>query len=128
MSNFICLPQFDIAGLLYFVHFCLSKNSDNYKYTFLRNYLGDFLALIVVIPFIVNIEILLKCRIKKFITFKEILSFALLYSLVYEVIAPFLFQKGTASFLDCIAYFLGGFCLYFSQYLTGELESRKKSK
>ena len=117
----ICLPQFDFAGFAYIIHYGLRTFSKNYQGTFLRNYLGDFLALIVILPFLVNVQLYLNCRNKTYITFKEIAFYSALFSAVFEVISPFIFKKGTACFGDCVAYFLGGICLYFSQYLTGEI-------
>lgn len=121
LSNLICLPQFDFAGTLYIVHYGLRVFSQNYQGTFFRNCLGDFLTLPVVLPILVNVQILLKCRKRLHITFIEILFYTILFSFVFEFFSPVLLNRGTASVFDCVAYFLGGTVLYFSQYLTKEL-------
>jgi hypothetical protein len=118
--KFICLPQFDIGGIFYIIHVLLRKFDNNYCGTFFRNYFGDFLALIIVIPLLINIQLILNVRKMMFVTIKEILFYAFLFSLVFEVISPLLLKRGTSCFYDCIAYFLGGFLLYFSQYITEE--------
>lgn len=128
MKKLICLPQFDLAGMFYIVHFGLRTFSINYNGSFLRNHFADFLALIVILPIIVNIEHILDCRKTKYISLKEIVLYAILFSIVFEIISPYFIHKGTACIIDCFCYLIGGTVLYYSQYITGELDFPRQQK
>ena len=121
-NKFICLPQFDFGAFFYLIHLLLRKFVPSYGGTIFRNYLADFLALIVVMPIIVNFQIFLNSRKLFFVTKKEVLGYSCLYCIVFEIISPFILNRGTSCLVDGVAYFLGGLILYFSQYITGELK------
>ena len=114
----ILLKQFLISGGIYSVHKILYFTSENYSHCLVRRYLADFLALIFCIPIFVNSQILLGARKRRRLGILEVLSYATLFSLYFEIIGPKFLPHFTADLFDILAYFLGGFCLYFSQFLA----------
>jgi glycopeptide antibiotics resistance protein len=81
----------------------------------MRNYFGDFLALIVCVPLFINIEIMVGVRKSEKIKLSEIIFFFCVFSVLYEVICPYLLQRMTSDIFDVLFYALGGVILYFSQ-------------
>lgn len=114
----ILLEQMFFAGLMYSVHKVLCCVHSVYRHSFIRWYLADFLALIFCIPIFVNSQILFGIRKRKPVCVVEVIAYALLFSLYFEIIGPHFFPHFTSDFGDIVAYFLGGFVLYFSQKIT----------
>jgi predicted neutral ceramidase superfamily lipid hydrolase len=106
-----------MAGLfLYGIHYWLIKTEPGYCTTHFRNYFGDFLALIVFIPVIINVQLFLGIRKLALVTVTDVLFFTLVFSIWFEVIAPRYFVKCTGDIIDACAYFIGGSILYLSQF------------
>lgn len=113
-----CIIQFLLASLFYSIHFYFSRFIPEYEGTFCRFYLGDFLALPVVVPILINVPIKLGYSRRKYVHFHEIVLLGIIFSLVFEWLSPCMLYRGTSDVYDVLAYFVGGFLLYFSQYLT----------
>jgi len=111
----ICSKQFCIGAFVYSIHFYLSRFTDWYPHTLLRMYLGDLLALIVLVPLFVFFQTLLGIQRKPYISFKEIVFYFLLISVVFELISPFWIHKGTSDILDIFCYAISGLLLFVSQ-------------
>lgn len=111
----ILLKQMFFAGMIYSVHKILCYAYPAYNHSFIRWYLADFLALIFCIPIFVNSQILFGIREKKDVHIVEVIAYAVLFSLYFEIIGPHFLPHFTADCGDIVAYFLGGFTLYFSQ-------------
>lgn len=101
-----------LASSLYLVHFFLRKYVSVYSASIIRGYVGDFLALPVIVPIMTNVEILLGVRDRSRITLLEITFYTFLFSLVFEWYSPMILNRGTSDLLDIIAYFLGGATLF----------------
>ena len=113
-----------IGLILYLLHYAFRTFSDDYKTTFLRNYSGDFLALIVCVPLFTNIQILFGVRKSEKIKLKEIIFFFILFSLLFEIICPYILNKMTSDIFDVVFYALGGTILYFSQNIKTKIQSK----
>ena len=103
-----------IASSLYLMHFFLRKYVSAYSISIIRGYVGDFLALPVIVPIMTNVEILLGVRNRSRITLLEITFYTILFSLVFEWYSPMILNRGTSDFIDIIAYFLGGLMLLWT--------------
>jgi len=114
-TKYVALYQMFLGMMLYSVHYFLKNYSIDYQKTNIRNYLGNFLALIVCVPLFVNIQIMFKVRKSKKIKFSEIAFFFCVFSVLYEVICPYFLNRMTADIVDVLFYALGGIVLYFSQ-------------
>jgi len=114
-TKYVALYQMLIGMILYSGHYFLKNHSTAYKTTYIRNYLGDFLALIVCVPLFVNIQIMFKVRGSEKIRLYEITFFFCVFSILYEVICPYLLNRMTSDIFDVLFYGLGGVVLYFSQ-------------
>ena len=114
-TKYIALCPMLIGMLLYLVHFLLKNYSKEYQMTHIRNYFGDFLALIVCVPLFVNIQIIFKVRNSTKIKLSEIAFFFCIFSVLYEFICPYFLNRMTADIMDVLFYALGGIVLYFSQ-------------
>lgn len=101
---------FLVAISLYLVHFLLRRYVSEYSASIIRGYVGDFLALPVIVPIMMNVEILLGVRDRSRITYSEVAFYLILFSIVFEWYAPVILKRGTSDSIDIIAYFLGG-CL-----------------
>lgn len=113
--SYICLPQFDIGLGIYCIHYALRLFYPPYQGTFARGFIGDLVCLMVVIPFMANASLILGVRKRLYITMKEVIAYWLLFSIVFEYISPQYLNRGQGTFVDVVAYFLGGLILYFSQ-------------
>jgi len=114
-TKYVALYQMFIGMILYSGHYFLKNYSNDYKTTYIRNHLGDFLALIVCVPLFVNIQIIFNVRDSTKIRFSEIAFFFCIFSVLYELICPYLLHRMTADIVDVVYYALGGIMLYFSQ-------------
>ena len=111
----VAFPQM-ITGLIFYItHILLRIFVYSYRFTIIRHYIADFLALIVCIPLFANIQVMLRIRKKNYITFNEIIIYFLIFSIFFELISPFILKKMTFDPLDILFYGIGGLVLYFSQ-------------
>jgi hypothetical protein len=113
--KFVAFPQMVTGILLYGVHYILKNNLQAYNYTSFRWYFSDTLALIVSVPFFVNLQIVFMRRQYLFIGFNEIVFWWLVFSIYYEILMPQKIATITGDPLDIVAYAIGGCILYFSQ-------------
>lgn len=116
-KNFVAVFQMTVASCLYWLHRFLIVKSEFYSHCVFRFYIADFLALIVCVPIFVNSQILFQVRRPTCICLGEIIFYAILFSLYFEIIGPKFFMHFTSDVFDCLAYFAGGAILYFSQFL-----------
>jgi hypothetical protein len=116
--KFVAIPQMLSGIFLYGIHFLLKKCVPMYNYTPFRWYFSDIFALIVSIPFFVNLQIIFIKRKCYFISFVEILFWFAVFSVYYEIIMPQKIDTITGDPLDIVAYGLGGTLLYLSQDLN----------
>jgi hypothetical protein len=114
----IALPEIITGVLLYSMHYLLKENFYPYNYTPFRWYFGDILALIVSIPFFVNLQIVFMGRKYLPIGFNEILFWWFIFSIYYEILMPQKLVTMTGDPIDIIAYGLGGGILYWSQLVN----------
>jgi len=114
-TKYVALYQMFIGMMLYSLHYFLRTFSNNYQTTYIRNYLANFLVLIVCVPLFVNIQILFKVRKSEKIKLSEIVFFFFIFSILYEIICPYLLHRMTADIVDVLFYAIGGIVLYFSQ-------------
>lgn len=68
-----------------------------------------------------NIELLLGCRKRMYVSIIEIVAYGILASVVFELFSPFVLGKGTADIFDVPCYFIGGLILFFTQPKHGRL-------
>lgn len=125
MKKLIATRQMIIAAVLYCLHRYLCYNNVLYAVSIFRWYFADGLALIVCIPIFVNSQILFKVRGLHRITIIEVILYATLFSVYFEIIGPVFISQFTADIFDMVAYFSGGFILYFSQNMNKTLQKRK---
>ena len=112
---FLALPQMFVGIIFYIIHYILRNTLFMYNFLLIRHYIADYLALIVSIPVFINIQVLFNVRKIPYIKFYEIIFYFLLISIVYEIICPFILNRGTFDPIDFLFYGLGGIVLYFSQ-------------
>lgn len=116
-KNFVAILQMTVASCIYWLHRFLIGKSEFYSHCVFRFYIADFLALIVCVPIFVNSQILFRIRRPTDINLDEIIFYAMLFSLYFEILGPKFFIHFTSDVFDCLAYFMGGAILYFSQFL-----------
>ena len=121
--HFIAFPQMLVGIMIYGVHYILRSTLPIYNFTIIRQYIADFLALIVCVPMFVNIQLFFNIRKKNYITFYEIIFYTLLFTVLYEFICPFLLKRMTYDPVDIVFYLLGGIVLYFSQKIQFKLKN-----
>ena len=119
-TKYVALYQMYIGLIPYLLHYFLKSYFGDYQTTYMRNYFGDFLALIVCVPLFVNIEIMFGVRKSKKIKLSEIVFFFCVFSILYEIICPYFLNRMTSDVFDVLSYALGGIVLYFSQKIKRE--------
>jgi len=127
-KKYVSLYLMFIGIVLYLIHYCFRCYSFDYQAIHFRNYFADFLALIVCVPLFVNIQIFFKVRNSEKIKFSEIAFFFCVFSVLYEVICPYLLNKMTADIVNVLYYALGGIVLYLSQKITTLYEPKSAKK
>jgi hypothetical protein len=114
------------GSFLYLVHFNLSKLWAFYNTTVFRWYFGDYLALVVCIPLIINIQVYFGFRQKCCIKIIEIFIYFIIFSISFEIILPIILKKTTSDVIDIIAYAFGGMVLYLVEnILTIKIRHKK---
>ena len=119
-TKYVALYQMVIGMVFYLLHYCLKSYSNGYQTTYLRNYFGDFLALIVCVPLFINIQIIFRVRKSGKIKLSEIVFFFCVFSILYEIICPYILNRMTADIFDVLFYALGGIVLFISQNIEKE--------
>jgi integral membrane sensor domain MASE1 len=115
-NKYIAIPQMVIGIMLYSIHYLLRILVPAYNYTLIRWYFGDILSLIVIVPIIVNSEIIFRLRRKYYLNVFDIASCFIGLTLYCEIIMPRYKLNMTSDLLDVIAYFISGVLLYLSDY------------
>ena len=107
-------PLFLFSLILYLMNKTSFFKLDFWSNTFCNYYLNDLLLVPVVVPIVLLFSRVLKLRdIYSPPTFQEIIIPLAIWSIAFELIAPFCFGKGTSDSLDVFAYCLGGLISWF---------------
>jgi hypothetical protein len=104
---------FVAAALLFASHRLLLVACPPYAATWFRGYFGDFLALMICVPFFASTQGWLRVRCPGYqLSAAEIAGYWLLFSLWFEGVAPLIWSHQTRDPGDVLAYGLGGIFLW----------------
>jgi len=107
-------PLFVFSLILYSMNKTSFLKFDFWSNKFCNYYLNDLLLVPVIMPIVLLFSRVLKLRdIYSPPTFQEIILPLAIWSIAFELIAPFCFGKGTSDPLDVFAYCLGGLISWF---------------
>jgi hypothetical protein len=103
-------PLFIFSLTIYSMNKFLFIKYGLFNYKFNTCYLNDLLLVPVVVPIILFFAKILNLRnIYSPPTFLEIIVPLIIWSIAFELVGPFYFEKGTSDLSDVLTYFIGGF-------------------
>lgn len=107
-------PLFLGSLLIYIICKSISLDNNSFAFVFWNHYLTDILLIPVAIPIILLPLKLFRLRIDSAPNFKEIFLPLVIWSVLFEIVAPYFFATTTGDYYDILAYCFGALISWLS--------------